>query len=129
MRPIETPSTATMAPHDWALDLEQFTHERAAIPSWGVRASCLRNWAMQYRDAIQSHPYEPNKRALSAVMSRLGFLCSNKFLDGQAERIYYKTPDGRAASVHHLYVFIKGRWIDERELGSDNQGRALRSPS
>lgn len=118
----------------WRDELATIETLHPEIETFGFRASCVRNWALQHDYQLPGvkSSVRPSKRQIAAILALLGYRVENKAFRYGTERIYYKPKDAKnwnvspyflgvtAAKIKDIYLFIRGEWILERDVEARN---------
>jgi len=101
----------------WKQDFETIAQNYSHLPNFGFRASCVRNWALQYdfKQSSRNTAQKPSRRILAPILASVGYSVGNKFIRNLTERIYFKGCE-KASQVSTLLIFINSAWIAEGDL-------------
>lgn len=101
----------------WGIDLSEFIRTHADKPRFGIRASCVENWAYKYIDAgMKSSDAEyPSHVRRSLHLENLGLVSKVVYLKTEREsaRVFCR---GEGFSSDDLFVYIGTDWYPESYL-------------
>ena len=105
----------------WRSELAAIENLHPEILYFGFRASCVRNWALQHDIQLPGvkTTIRPSKRQIAPILAELGYNVDNKAFRYGSERIFFK-PNISTAHINNFYLFIRGEWILEQDVGDRN---------